>query len=89
MRRFPRWNQLENKKWRSRVDLSYVKSSTLKKKVMTVLEKNESVFGENMSHIRTIKHRILLKRNTLPDRIPPRRAGLEMREEVWKRLNIS
>ena len=73
--------QVEKKKpkeppdWRNSVDLSHIEDEKLKKKIMDMLERHQSMWDGHLGEIKATAHRIALKPNSRPIRQQPYHAG--------------
>ena len=79
-------DSVDSGSWKEQVDLSHIRHSSLRRRIMSFLSKHEAMFSGDLGTVSAVKHHIELKPGTAPIRQQPYRAGPEKRESIREQI---
>ena len=72
--------------WNDQIDLSHILHSSVRRKIMRLLERHKSMFSGKLGTVHETAHHIELKPGTYPIRQQPYQAGPEKREHIREKI---
>ena len=72
--------------WKDQIDLAHIRQSSLRRKIMRLLERHKSMFSGKLGTVHATTHHIEFKSGTAPIRQQPYRAGPEKREQIREKI---
>ena len=77
---------IRDSSWKDQIDLSHIRHSSLRRKIMRLLERHKSMFYGKLGTVHATTHHIELKPGTAPIRQLSYRARSEKREQIHEQI---